>query len=162
MVIIKSYRLRKDGSGKLHVISYEISTCPVCGHALFVIGIRERKYIKDDGIQEILVIRRLRCKDCLKIHHELPGILAPYKRHSIDTIEKAISGDVGDICCEARTVQRIKAWWEGCRLYFESVLASLRAKYGDVFSLSPAPREIIRAVANAHLWIHTRSAFLSG
>ena len=162
MVIIKSYRLRKDDAGKLHVISYEISICPVCGHALLVIGTRERKCIRDDGITEVIIIRRLRCNGCHVIHHELPDILVPYKRHCINTVENAISGDVGKICCETRTVKRIRAWWESCRLYFKSVLASLREKYGDVFSAFPTPREVIRAVANTHLWIHTRSAYLSG
>jgi len=41
-------------------------------------------------------------------------------------------------------------------------MASLREKYGEMFSRNPAPKEIIRAVANANLWVHTRSAFLSG
>ena len=96
------------------------------------------------------------------IHHELPDIVVPYKRHCTETEEKVIAGDVGEVYCEESTMRRIRAWWSACRLYFESVLASLRKKYGNVFSTECAPREMIYAVANAHLWIHTRSAFLSG
>jgi len=143
------------------VRSYEINVCPVCGDILIVIGTRERRYIKDDGIKEILIIRRLRCKGCRVIHHELPDILIPYKRHCANTIDSIIVGTPVDVCCEECTITRVKAWWESCRLYFESVMASLRRKYGAVFSENPAPREIVRAVANANLWIHTRSAFLS-
>jgi hypothetical protein len=92
----------------------------------------------------------------------LPDIVIPYKRHCSETIEKVIAGDSAEINCEESTIHRIKAWWGACKLYFESVIASLREKEGVKFSANPAPREIVRAVVNAHLWIHTRSACLSG
>jgi len=161
MIIITSYGRSKDDAGKTYILSYEIHVCPVCGHALVVIGTRERKYINDDGITQILVIRRLRCKECRVIHHELPDILIPYKRHCAVTVEKIIEGD-DDVCCDDRAIHRIMAWWAACRLYFEGVVASLQEKYGIMFSPHPAPKEIVRAVVNANLWIHTRSASLSG
>jgi hypothetical protein len=162
MIIITKYGRRKDAKGRTYILSYEINVCPVCGHALIVIGTRERKYIKDDGNKDILIIRRLRCKNCRVIHHELPDILIPYKRHCADTVENIISGNTDDVCCEERTIHRIRAWWAACKLYFRSVLASLREKYDAAFSPRPAPREIVRAVVNANLWVHTRSVFLSG
>ena len=161
MIMIKKYKLQKNDNGKERVISYEVNVCPICGEVLIVIGSRERKYIKDDGIDQTIVIRRLRCKACRVIHHELPDILIPYKRHCADTVEKIIAGD-SDVCCDDRGINRIRAWWAACQLYFESVLTSLREKYGVEFSEDPAPKEIIRAVANSNLWIHTRSAYLSG
>jgi hypothetical protein len=81
----------------------------------------------------------------------------PYKRHCAETIEKVVAGAEDGMPCEGRTIQRIRAWWAACSLYFESVLASLKAKYGVAFTGTEAPREIVRAVANAHLWLHTRS-----
>jgi len=96
------------------------------------------------------------------MHHELPDIVIPYKRYSAETIERIISGRRTGVGCEESTIQRIRAWWNACRVYFERVMASLREKLGVEFSLTPAPREIVRAVANAHMWVHTRSAFLSG
>jgi hypothetical protein len=92
----------------------------------------------------------------------LPNIVVPYKRHCLETIEKIISSEKADTDCEESTIRRIKVWWAALGLYFEGVLASLRAKYGAVFNASPAPGEIIRAVVGANLWVHTRSAFLSG
>ena len=127
-----------------------------------VIGIRKREIINTSGKKETLVIRRLRCKGCRTIHHELPDIVIPYKRHCAETVERIIAGDSGGVCCEDSTLRRIRAWWAACRLYFESVLASLREKYEVVFSEKGAPKEIVRAVANSNLWVHTRSAFLSG
>jgi len=162
MIIIHQYQLEEIEAGYIRVVSCENSFCPVCGHVVIVIGTRDRKVIKDDGMKQKLIIRRLRCKNCWTIHHELPDILIPYKRHCAKTVEKIIDGDTSDVCCEGRTIQRIKMWWAACSLYFESIIISLREKYGAVFSQSPAPKEIVRAVANANLWVHTRSAYLSG
>jgi len=126
-----------------------------------VIGIRKRKVINGSGEKQTLIIRRMRCEDCRTIHHELPDIVIPYKRHCAETVEKIIIDDTDGLNCEESTLQRIKVWWTSCFLYFESVMASLREKHGALFSRNPAPKEIIRAITNANLWIHTRSAVLS-
>ena len=162
MIIISQYRLKETEDGYFRVHSYEITVCPVCGHTVIVIGSRKRKCIDEAGVKQILIIRRLRCKECRVIHHELPDMLVPYKRHCAVTVEKIIIEEVDDICCESHTIHRIRTWWAACQLYFDSIMASLCEKYGIVFTSDPAPREIIRAVVNAHLWIHTRSAYLSG
>jgi len=117
--------------------------------------------IDTDGEVKILVIRRLRCRECDKIHHELPDILVPYKRHCAETIENIISGKAGETPCEERTSRKIMAWWITLSLYFKMVLASLNEKYKTTFSAQATPKEIVRAVANANLWIHTRSVFSS-
>ena len=142
--------------------SSEESVCSVCGGKLEVIGSRKRKVIDSGGVVRTLVIRRLRCKGCGVVHHELPDMVVPYKRHCTKTIEKIIRGRVRGVLCEGSTIRKIRAWWIACRLYFESVMVSLAEKHGMAFSERPAPKEIVRAVANAHLWVHTRSAFLSG
>jgi hypothetical protein len=86
----------------------------------------------------------------------------PYKRYGAETIEKIIWGRRKGLACEESTIRRIKAWWKASKVYFERVMASLREKMGIEFSMKPAPREMVRAVANANMWVHTRSAFLSG
>jgi len=126
-----------------------------------VAGSRKRKIKTGNETVRVLIIRRLRCKQCKKIHHELPDMVIPYKRYSAETIEQIIDGREVGINCEESTIRRIRTWWKACKLYFDSVIASLREKLGVEFSIKPAPREIVRAVVNAHLWVHTRSAFLS-
>lgn len=147
--------------GKLRVLSEEKSNCPICRGNLRKFGTRDRMVIKGCGTKVTLIIRRLRCAECGTVHHELPDMLVPYKRHCAETIENIIDDETGTPCCEESTIQRIKAWWAACLLCFRSVLASLTEKYGVVFSSHPTLKEIVRAVANAHLWTHTRSAFLS-
>ncbi len=71
--------LDKDNSNKYYVKSEENSICPVCGCCeLKVIGSRKRNTLQGDGETIILIIRRLRCRNCRRIHHELPDILVPY------------------------------------------------------------------------------------
>ena len=41
----------------------------------------------------VLSIRRLRCADCKRIHHELPDILVPYKHHVRESIETTITAE---------------------------------------------------------------------
>ena len=137
--------------------------CPICGNRLYVIGSKKRKVIEADESKTVLIIRRLRCVLCEKIHHELPDIIVPYKRHRYETIEKAINGATDDVTYNESTINRFKAWWKALLPYFINILASLSMKYG----IAPvggqyAPREIIRIVTNANFWVHTRSAFLSG
>jgi hypothetical protein len=154
MVVINRY-WKKEAGEKIYIVSLEISVCPICGEILIVIGSRTRKVIENETDTVILVVRRLRCKGCRIIHHELPDMVIPYKRHSANTVERAVSGETDE--CSKRTVLRIKAWWAVCRVYLENILATLREKYGTTISMESAPKEIIRAVVNAHLWPHTRS-----
>jgi len=161
MIIITHYREERGEDGIIFIISEEENVCPVCIGILIVIGSRRRGLINSAGDKEMLVIRRLRCLTCRKIHHELPDKVIPYKRHCAETVEKVIVGDVVDVCCDFVTQSRIKTWWNSFSLYFESVLASLQIKYGSIFSADSAPRKIVRAVTNSNLWVHTRSVSLS-
>jgi hypothetical protein len=58
---------------------------------LKVIGSRKRSCINTHGNKIVLSIRRLRCADCKRIHHELPDILVPYKHHVRESIETTIT-----------------------------------------------------------------------
>lgn len=158
MIVITKYRNIRDTDGRIHIHSEEDSTCPICIGKLVVIGVRNRKTIDSSGSREMLVIRRLRCKNCRKIHHELPDMLIPYKRHCTETIESILAGEVADICCDFVTEHRIRAWWAAFSLYFHGVKTSMQAKYGVMFSDITTPREIVRAIANTNLWAHTRTA----
>ncbi|WP_425059359.1 hypothetical protein SCACP_40490 [Sporomusa carbonis] len=59
------------------VRSMEQIPCPCCGDHLYVIGSRRRKYLSSQSLPKVLVIRRLKCCHCCRIHHELPDILVP-------------------------------------------------------------------------------------
>jgi hypothetical protein len=137
------------------------------------------------------VIRRLHCKDsaCRKIHHELPDLLVPYKRHVSASLEKAIEYEVQpgadtDHCsAETRTLRLWNEWymalatyWYGClkalaarmeqtaekeqKASFASPLHALHTLQSIVGNQSGWLARIVRRVVNANLWVHTRSEYV--
>ena len=158
MIIVIQYRKERADDGRIYIRSEEDNMCPICIGVLVVIGVRDRMVTDSSGVIETLVIRRLRCKNCRKIHHELPDMIIPYKRHCAETIESIIGGEVADICCDFVTERRIRTWWAAFNVYFRGVKASLQMKYGVNFPNVPTPREIVRTVVNTNLWVHTRTA----
>ena len=165
------------------VRSGEQHYCPCCGGALKVIGSRRRGYIKDTGERVVLMIRRLRCELCKRIHHELPDILVPYKRYCSKSIEAVVTGEkVLSVGADESTISRWKQWFSALATYFLGSLISITARYGKgaaeerselpgsslqrIWSyIGDGPgwlARVVRPVVNANYWVQTRSAFLSG
>ena len=160
MIIITKYS-QEEKDGKKYIRSEEVSLCPICHSVLKVIGSRERTAIEADGNKQIFVIRRLRCKDCGHVHHELPDLLVPFKRHCAETIEQVVSGGEPVSPLGKPTIRRIRNWWTEVSQYFLNILRTLEARHGVKLSASLKTSEIVRAVVNSHFWIHTRSVRMS-
>jgi len=180
MIIIEKYRLVLDekDSNKFYVKSKEKSICPLCSHSdLKVIGSRKRTVLSSKGEKLAVVIRRLRCSKCNRIHHELPDILVPYKRYSSTCIEAIIEGKGDEICCENSSIYRVKEWFGYIMGYIAGSLGAIAAKMGieiEVKEKSTFQRikayvgkekgwlaRAVRTIANTNNWVHTRSAFMS-
>ena len=131
---------------------------------------------------KILIIRRLRCINCNRIHHELPDFLVPYKRYESAAIEKVVlEPKASDLAADDATLYRLRKWFHEMLPHFLGCLRAIAIRLGQdwvtslsVPSLSVHQRighyvgdaagwlaRIVRPVANSNLWIHTRSAFLS-
>lgn len=184
MVILSEYELAENPeTGVFFVKSSEQNPCPVCNGLLKVIGSRRRGYINELGDCKTLMIRRLRCSPCKKIHHELPDLLVPYKRHESKSIETAVSGEATlTVAADESTIRRWKKWFSSLSEYFAGILFSLALRYGiksgeDLSDLPRSPLQrirlyvggaprwlarIVRPVVNVNSWVQTRSAFLSG
>lgn len=157
---------------------------PCCGEALSVIGSRKRKFVSEGGDHRLLVVRRLRCMQCRKIHHELPDCIVPYKRYESACIEQVVSvpSSPSTVAADDATIRRWKSWFQEQAAYLLGALRSIAIRFHrdpvEESSVSPqtahhpfgryvgdAPGwlgRIVRPVANSNLWLHTRSAFLSG
>lgn len=173
MIIIKDYSLEyKSDSDVFKVRSHETVPCPCCANSLTVCGSRRRKLVKADGSIQKLAIRRLACKPCRKIHHELPDIIVPYKRYEAEAIESALSCDGSDSAedfpGEGKTLLRLKLWFHLLQAYFDEKLQSLsqqlRLKINLLLPLCPLKRQtdgwlkcLVRHIVNAGLWLQTRS-----
>jgi len=152
MVSTKGYRL-EDRGGILLVVTKDTSYCPVCGHGLIRRGNRERRVVSSDGQKIRLVIRRLYCFVCKRIHHELPDCIVPYKRHCSETIEEIAKGGGDKVPCEDRTIRRIKRWWKNVQPYFMNIIKALNEKYKLELNNPPVFKGIIRAIVNSNNWI---------
>lgn len=164
------------------VRSAEQNYCPCCNGSLEVIGSRPRGFISGTGEKTILIIRRLRCRQCKRIHHELPDILVPYKRYGSESVEAVVTeNSVLTVAADESTLGRWRNWLLKLSDYFLGCLVAIAIRYGreaaeGVSSLSKSKLQriwqhvgdapgwlarLVRPVANLNLWIHTRSAFLS-
>jgi|BioPla2DNA2_1021312.scaffolds.fasta_scaffold03183_14 hypothetical protein len=180
MICLAKYRLilDKDNSNKYYVKSEENSICPVCGCCeLKVIGSRKRNTLQGDGETIILIIRRLRCRNCRRIHHELPDILVPYKRYTGTVIEAIVDDTATEVCCENSSIFRIKRWFAEISEYIAGCLSAIAARLGLETKLKSGPARqrikdlvgeatgwlarVVRTMVNTNNWVQTRLAFLS-
>jgi len=136
-----------------------------------------------DSKAKVLIIRRLRCSDCRKIHHELPDCLVPYKRYASADIERVLLKDESppDLAADEVTLYRLKKWFYGLLPYLIGCLSSIAIRLGQNSVWEPSVlsqsvhqiighyvgnepgwlARIVRPIVNANLWAHTRSVFLS-
>ena len=155
--------------------SSETPHCPHCGRILRAVGSRKRTLRDTDGSKLKLIVRRLFCEYCHRIHHELPDLIVPYKRHCADTIEEILSDKDSDTYpCETSTAVRLRHWFSLLRGYWERALIALRHLYendeqilADLSMFIPFQpalfsagwlKKIVRILVNAGFWIQTRLA----
>ena len=140
-----------------------------------VAGSRKRILREADGERSVLIIRRLRCKHCGRIHHELPDVIVPYKHHSAEAIEEILKERKTETYpCEASTALRLRRWFSLLREYFERALRAIRyihrqdevicQELSALISLTPAClaagwlKSIVRILVNSGFWLQTRFA----
>ena len=111
MVYTSNYTL-KEKKGRYCVQSNEEQHCPDCQEKMRFIGTKRRGIKEADGNKKTLMVRRFFCFPCDNIHHELPDIVVPYKRHSAKSHEIVINKEEADIPInmEESTANRIKEW----------------------------------------------------
>ena len=147
-----------------------------------MIGSRLRKYINESGHSVPLNVRRLGCKECHKVHHELPDFLVPYKRYGSSSIESVLTDAAySTVPADESTLYRWKAWFSYLLTYLIGCLEAILIRTGEghlihaeYVSKSLLQRiwhyvgdacgwlaRVVRPSVNLNLWIHTRSAFLS-
>ena len=160
------------------VRSAEIVPCPCCGKVLYVIGSRRRVWYQSSGARSIMMIRRLRCESCSKIHHELPDKLVPYKRYDAESIEGIVTEPPRtDIAADESTLSRWKIWFTAWVVYAQGCLNLISFRFNlPVENTSDCPqsalqrlgqfvgtadgwlKRTVRPIANSHLWLQTSSA----
>ena len=146
--------------------SSETLCCPVCNGKLSVSGSRSRKLIDEDGSEIKLIIRRMKCQGCGRIHHELPDCIVPYKRCCTELIALAVSDhavDADTFPGENSTLVRLRVWFKLLREYVSRVREHYLLLFKiDLFSIKlntvGGLKRIVRILANSNLWPQTRLA----
>jgi len=180
MVILSEYELVEKPPRGFFVVSHEKSICPCCSGALECIGSRTRTFINETSDKQNLIIRRLRCEECVRIHHELPDMLIPYKRYESKCIEAVIDGKAGlAVAADESTIRRWREWFRRIVEYLAGCLESAAARFGIGVAAKPKDggcsplkrikrqtgaeegwmAKAVRTATNMNLWVHTRSAF---
>ena len=164
-------RYRKN----FYVRSSETPVCSCSDHKMIVIGSRKRSMFKTDGERIHLIIRRLRCRRCQKIHHELPDIIVPHKHHCAETIEEILADrESAAYPCETSTAMRLRRWFLLLRGNWTSALTAVKARCqqekqlaDDLCRLTPIRpsslsdgwlKRVVRILVNSGFWIQTRLA----
>lgn len=124
--------------------------------------------IISDGSKINLIIRRMKCPHCGRIHHELPDCIVPYKRYSVSLIVAVVKGsdEATDIFPgETSTTARLRSWFR----LFQNYVNRMRNHYlllfnVDVHSLKlktvGGMKRIVRILANTNFWPQTRFAMI--
>ncbi len=96
--------------------------CPICTGKLSGYDHRKRIVKNSNGEKETYLIRRLKCKNCHKLHTEIPDFILPYKQYKAEVIESEIDETRQDCPAEDSTRQRWKKWFIQKRNVLESML----------------------------------------
>ena len=128
-------------------------------------GSRSRKLINNNGEKILLMIRRMKCKKCGRIHHELPDCLVPYKRFCVEMIAEAVTSEISDSTFpgETSTLIRLRVWFK----LFHDYVSRLREHFlllykTDISAIdlktTGGLQRIVRILCNSNLWPQTRLA----
>jgi hypothetical protein len=172
MIILDEYTLRHiKGSNSYFVIPKHTGLCPICFKELSSYGRRNRTFYLTDYEKKLLSIRRLRCRFCNKIHHELPNLLVPHKLHCRKTVQSCIDADKKKAYprfCAPSTVSKIKKWFKRYATYFFQALIARQARYHPneaIFSSMDEFRQqktwlkkLVWDLVNYNLWIKTNKS----
>ncbi len=131
MVILTVYKLIYNAFKNVFLVQpgEDPPICPCCGGKLEYRDSRQRIRKLEGGKKEILIIRRLKCTNCHRLHNELPDCLVPYKHYEAAVISGVLEGaitpddeDSEDYPCE----QTMKRWHEWFKANTPNIEGSMR------------------------------------
>jgi hypothetical protein len=172
MVITNDYTLYYYKDSDIYFVKpKQTGLCPICFKKLRPYGRRNRIFFLNDYEKKVFSIRRLRCCFCRKIHHELPSVLVPFKRHCRRTVQSCIDSDKNKPyprCCAPSTVSKIKKWYKNNATYFFNALIARKERYHldePLFSSMDEFRQqktwlkkLVFNLVNYNLWIKSNKS----
>ena len=140
------------GEGIFVISGTEPLSCPICGGDLAAYDRKSRKArTQFDGII-VLLLRRLRCRHCKKLHTELPDFLVPYKRYSRECIEDVLAQSRAGEPDDERTRSKIRRWYRQIRSYLDGIWKRLVTQTFASPKKIPSFLEMVTAAVNSGFW----------
>jgi len=127
-------------------------SCPICGGKLSAYDRKARKVRTQAGEIETLLLRRLRCKHCQRLHTELPDFLVPYKRFCRESIEDVLAKSRTGAPDDERTRSKIRKWYSRIRIFLDGIWQRLvNQKFASPQKI-PTLLELVIAAVNSGFW----------
>ena len=140
------------GEGIFVISGTEPLSCPICGGDLAAYDRKTRKmHTRSNGIT-VLLLRRLRCRHCKKLHTELPDLLVPYKRYSRECIEDVLAQSRAGEPDDERTRSKIRRWYRQIRSYLDGIWKRLVTQTFASPKKIPSFLEMVTAAVNSGFW----------
>lgn len=109
--------------------------CPFCKGEMHLHSTYQRIFVCA-ATRVPLVIRKLRCVSCRKVHAFLPDYVAPYRSHHMVLVQQCSDSNetVGKssetACCCERTIER---WRYRLKLFRDDVISALQGIFRNLF-----------------------------
>lgn len=134
MIIVSDGTLSYNEEKQKYIYIYPVDVtyyCPDCGEELVHRDYKDRIMRNEGFFRKFVIIERLKCKPCDRLHTALPDFLVPYKHYIAEVIsgvlDKVVTSedlDGEDSPCE-RTMRRWILWFRKNQARIEGYMKSL-------------------------------------
>lgn len=132
MLITHNYELiYNEAKGMYYLSINEKLYCPFCGKELIYRDSRGRIWCHCNGPADKIMIHRMFCDTCNKLHTVLPDVLVPHKHYGASEIETVLESKERSDEVSDSTVARWRQWLRGNETQIEGVLQSLKLEAED-------------------------------
>lgn len=134
MLIINNYELKYNKTNMLYYCSINATKlyCPNCGMELIYRDSRLRIWRHCNKPTDRIMIHRMLCPTCKKLHTVLPDVLVPHKHYGASEIEAVLESKVRSDEVSDSTAVRWNQWIKGNKIQIEGVLKFLKLDNEDI------------------------------
>jgi hypothetical protein len=133
MLITHNYNLKYSGAEGIYYLCIKETSlyCPHCGQELIYRDSRLRIWRHCDKPADRILIHRMLCRTCHRLHTVLPDVLVPHKHYGASEIETVLESEVRNDEVSDSTAARWRIWFNGNKAQIEGVLQSLKLESED-------------------------------
>jgi hypothetical protein len=133
MLITNDYELIYNEIKKIYYLCINEARlyCPHCGQEVIYRDSRLRIWRHCNEPADRILIHRMFCRTCNRLHTVLPDVLVPHKHYGAAEIETILESEVRIDEVSDSTAAHWRQWIRGNEAQIEGVLQSLKLEAGD-------------------------------